>query len=402
MHIAYLTPEYPDSRRPDGGLGNYIRKVSLELIRRGHEATAFVLSYENKSWNDQDIRVLQLNSFRFHWRLRRNRSLSRWLDLCERWINGKRLKLFVLQSHRRKKIDLVQTSNYLAPGIELCRNGQFPLVCRCSSYMPPLRAANGQQRTIKSTIEDWREISTMLKADAVFAPSAYVANLYDRFEAIKPRVIRTPIENTPSGSDESVYQAWLNGKKYLLHFGTLMGVKGTDLLIQIAPRLLDQFPDLHLAFVGADGPLPNGENTSVFLNKELGAYKDRVLLHPPLQKPQLTPVIRHAYGVVMPSRIDNYPNACLEALALGVPVIGTYESSLEEIITDRKTGFLARNNNPESLHEETMRLLTLPEDEYRQMKENIRQFIDTELATDRVGQLIQFYEDTIANFRPYA
>jgi predicted membrane GTPase involved in stress response len=34
----------------------------------------------------------------------------------------------------------------------------------------------------------------------------------------------------------------------------------------------------------------------------------------------------------MPSRVDNYPNACLEALSLGVPVIGTYDSSLDEMI----------------------------------------------------------------------
>ncbi len=402
MHIGFLTPEYPDSQRPDGGLGNYIRKIALELLSHGNEVTVFVLSSENKSWDDQGINIFQIKSFRFHWRLRKITSLSAILCLIEQWINSNRLKSFVLIAHSRRKIDLLQTSNYLAPGYALCQNGLIPLVCRCSSYMPSLRAANGQRRTFKNTIEDWREISIMLKAEVAFAPSEFVVKLYERFEGFRPRVIRTPVVLPSVTQDENIYDEFLKRKKYLLCFGTLMGVKGTDLLIKIAPRMLENFPDLNLAFVGGNGPIPSGGNAVELIQSELGAFTTRVYYHSPLQRSQLYPIIQNAFGVVMPSRVDNYPNACLEAFALGVPVIGTYESSLEEIIIDGKTGFLARNNDPESLYEAVERLINLKEYEILKMKENIRITMDSFLAEDRVGQLIELYKETIANFDPKA
>jgi glycosyltransferase involved in cell wall biosynthesis len=45
--------------------------------------------------------------------------------------------------------------------------------------------------------------------------------------------------------------------------------------------------------------------------------------------------------VVTPSRVDNCPNTCLEAQALGKIVIGTRQSSLEELVDHGVTGFLA-------------------------------------------------------------
>jgi glycosyltransferase involved in cell wall biosynthesis len=49
--------------------------------------------------------------------------------------------------------------------------------------------------------------------------------------------------------------------------------------------------------------------------------------------------------------IDNLPNACLEAMGLGKPVIGTTGASFEELITDGVNGFLVPPNDPEGLSE---------------------------------------------------
>ncbi len=55
---------------------------------------------------------------------------------------------------------------------------------------------------------------------------------------------------------------------------------------------------------------------------------------------QLYPVIKGARLVVLPSLIDNFPNTCLEAMALAKPVVGTTGASFEELIVEGKTGFL--------------------------------------------------------------
>ena len=117
-----------------------------------------------------------------------------------------------------------------------------------------------------------------------------------------------------------------------------------------------------------------------------------------MQKTSLYPIIAHAMGVLMPSRVDNYPNACLEALSLGVPVVGTYNSSLDEMIIDGKTGFLAQNSDPESLILAIDQLLSLAPDQRVQMRMEIDKFVQASLAEDRVGQLLKFYRKTIEQF----
>ena len=58
---------------------------------------------------------------------------------------------------------------------------------------------------------------------------------------------------------------------------------------------------------------------------------------------------RYGSVVVLPSLIDNFPNACLEAMGLGKVVIGTVGTSFDELISEGTTGFLVSPNNPEAL-----------------------------------------------------
>ena len=78
-------------------------------------------------------------------------------------------------------------------------------------------------------------------------------------------------------------------------------------------------------------------------------YKERLLFFDPMPHSQLYPLIQHAEVVVLPSLIDNMPNACLEAMGLGAVVIGTIGSSLDEIIIDGKNGFLVKAEDAEHL-----------------------------------------------------
>ncbi len=66
----------------------------------------------------------------------------------------------------------------------------------------------------------------------------------------------------------------------------------------------------------------------------------RLVLIDNLPHRQLYPIIAAARLVVLPSLVDNLPNACLEAMGLGTAVIGTTGASFEELITDGVNGFL--------------------------------------------------------------
>ena len=53
--------------------------------------------------------------------------------------------------------------------------------------------------------------------------------------------------------------------------------------------------------------------------------------------------------MLIPSLIDNLPNSCLEALYLGQVVIGTYGTSLEQLIVNNKNGFLIKAGDDREL-----------------------------------------------------
>jgi glycosyltransferase involved in cell wall biosynthesis len=86
-----------------------------------------------------------------------------------------------------------------------------------------------------------------------------------------------------------------------------------------------------------------------YVRARCGRFADRVVVLDRLPHRQLYPVIAGAHLVVLPSLIENFPNACLEAMGLGKVVIGTVGTSFDELISDGATGFLVSPDNPEAL-----------------------------------------------------
>jgi len=400
MRIAFVTSEYVTPGRVDGGLANYLKKTGEELARRGCDIWIFTPAERDDTRKDGALTVREV---RRHSRLldagARLPLLGRLAPVARQLVVSRRLARRLREAHRQGAFDIIQASNYKAPGYFLRNRRPAPMVCRVSSYTPLYRSAYGATRNLDETLSDWLELSQVLHADAVFAPSRLMADVYARLEGCAAQVIRTPVDLSEVTLDPSFYREHLEGLSYLLYFGTLSRTKGVDLLADAIPAVLGRHPALSIVFVGRDDGLPGGQRLADHVRARCADYVSRLLFFPALPKTQLYPVIARSVGVVMPSRVDNYPNACLEAQALGVPVVGTYGSSLEEMIAEGETGFLAANNDPLSLEQAMERLLLLTPDEREMMKERLEAHIQAIRAEDRVGQLQGFYESVIARSR---
>jgi glycosyltransferase involved in cell wall biosynthesis len=88
---------------------------------------------------------------------------------------------------------------------------------------------------------------------------------------------------------------------------------------------------------------------AAFARAQCNSSGDRLMIMENLPHSQLYPVIAGAHLVVLPSLIDNLPNACLEAMGLGKVVIGTTGTSFEELIVSDVNGFLVPPDNPQAL-----------------------------------------------------
>jgi glycosyltransferase involved in cell wall biosynthesis len=305
-----------------------------------------------------------------------------------------------MQIHGETPLDILQQSSFLSTGSSLLHNDKIPIVCRASSYTPLVRKAYGQSRSLNDFIIEWLECRQMKESDAVYSPSNFIAKVFSEKIGRKIPIIRTPLDiPLMSTCDDSFYNQYLQGRKYLLFFGTMSRIKGTDLIAEVIPRILKKFPDVFFVFIGRDDGMPGGEKIHHLITERSKPFEDHILIHAAIPKSQLYPVISNATGVLIPSRVDNYPNVCLESQYFGIPVIGTQNSSLEEMIDDNKTGFLARNGDVNSLHASIEKMLEMTPAEYDEMKKNIQDQIQKILEEDRIVQLIDFYCNVIADYK---
>lgn len=115
----------------------------------------------------------------------------------------------------------------------------------------------------------------------------------------------------------------------LICVGTNSGlVKGQDLLVEAVAELVDEGMDLRLDLVG-------GGNRSEWLSERATelAIRDRVVLHGHVDDPEaVQSLLRQAHLFCLPSRSEGLPRAMIEAMALGIPAIGSEAGGIPEIL----------------------------------------------------------------------
>jgi glycosyltransferase involved in cell wall biosynthesis len=210
------------------------------------------------------------------------------------------------------------------------------------------------------------ELRSLQRADRLISPGWALAKAAEHLTGKQVTTIENPYVFTCSNVDRHVYQDLLEGKEYLLFYGSIGLLKGVKTIADIIHRVLEMHPSLFFVFAGKDMTYKNGPMMDLVWN-EAGAYRGRVLYLGTLPRSQLYPIIENAKAVVLPSRIDNLPNACLEAMLYGKIVVGTSGASFEQLINDGENGFLCEIDNGHSLFNAVEKALTLTMDQMQRM-----------------------------------
>ena len=96
---------------------------------------------------------------------------------------------------------------------------------------------------------------------------------------------------------------------------------------------------------------------------------------------------------------DGLPNVFVEALALGIPAVGTNVSAIPEIIEHERTGLLARPGDPEDLAD-AMERLVLDEQLRARVIEQGRRLVLTKFDIQQnVGALLKLFERVMSRRR---
>jgi glycosyltransferase involved in cell wall biosynthesis len=111
-------------------------------------------------------------------------------------------------------------------------------------------------------------------------------------------------------------------------------------------------------------------------------------------RPQV--VLEEADLMVLPSHTEGLPNAVLEALAMGVPVLATAVGGTPEVVSDGTTGRLVPPAAPQLLAREMLDFINR-RDAWRRMAECGRHVVERDFDfTARIRKMEQLYDELIA------
>lgn len=360
MRIALISPEFLSEANFDGGLANYLHRAARALMQLGHEPHVLVASDRDETIEFDGIAVyrVRVRSHPIDRAARRLlRSYSPIVSLpFQSWQLNRRLR----RLHRDIGIDVAQYSSYGATA--LFRPGSIPAVVRLSSIESLWDRAyerDGGAGGLSSAARLFETIS-LRRATTLLSPSRLVAREAEKIVGGVVAVVEGPMLPPRTELDDSIFREHFAGKRYALFFGTVGLLKGVKTLAEVLPELLARDKELIFAFVGKQGNFA-GRPMLEYVRSLAAPDEQRVVCLDRLPHGQLYPIIDGASVVVLPSRVDNLPNACIEAMSRGKIVVGTRGASFEQLIDDGVSGFLCEIDDRKSLLRAIQRALSHPD-----------------------------------------
>lgn len=188
----------------------------------------------------------------------------------------------------------------------------------------------------------------------------------------------------PNGADTTLFypgeSASQPGPVRLFFHGRVVYQKGLDILFE-ALASLDASLDWRLHIAG-DGPQrPQLEEAA-----QISGIAPRITFHGWTHRPQLAELMRSMDAYVFCSRDEGMPNAVLEAMACGLPVIATRIAGSEELVREAVTGRLVASESVQELSQALNAMLRCAPEERKAMGVAGRRLVLEEYSWTRTAQ----------------
>jgi len=177
------------------------------------------------------------------------------------------------------------------------------------------------------------------------------------------------------------------GEKLLIHLSNFRPVKRVLDCIKIFAKVREN-ASVRLLMVG-DGP---ERGPAEHLATKLGVRDQVDFLG---KQNQVERLIRLAHVLLMPSEMESFGLAALEAMACGVPAVATRVGGVPELITDGEDGFLESVGDIDRLAERALQLVT-DEKLHDRMAAAARKTATSRFCTDKlIPRYEAFYDEVV-------
>ncbi len=261
-------------------------------------------------------------------------------------------------------------------------------------YVPVITTLHGTDITLVGADRSYLPITRygLQQSDGVTAVSKFLKQAtietfdFDEIEVIPNFICPTHYTRTPDSPLRNELAP--NGERLLVHVSNFRPVKRAADCVEILAKVRAAGENARLVMVG-DGP----ERSAVYyLAEQLGMTEHIEFVG---KQANIADYLGVADVFLLPSELESFGLAALEAQACEVPVIATRIGGIPEVINDSETGFLSDVGDVNKMCADTLRLLA---------DENMRRSFGTrgrELAVQRystgqiIPQYIAFYEKIV-------
>ncbi len=353
MRLALISvhgcPQLPLGKRDSGGMNVYVREVSRELGRRGHQVDVYTRQH--------GVELAQVEVLGPKVRVIHIPAGPPELDKEAIHHHLPEFSAGVIEFCRQHGLsyDVIHSHYWLSGlvGMELARQWGRPHVAMFHTLGEVKNRARRGEAESSWRIEAERLI--MAQADGMVAASPQEAEEMVQLYGARPERIAV----IPCGVDLELFHPHdraqarqalgLNGHKTLLYVGRLEPLKGVDLLLRTVAQLEDR-NDIEVLIVGGESESGVTEVGWHQMAASLG-LGDQVRFMGSMPQDRLPLFYSAADVEVVPSYHESFGMVAAEALACGTPVVAFRVGGLKYTVRDGETGFLVSRRCPEAMAE---------------------------------------------------
>jgi glycosyltransferase involved in cell wall biosynthesis len=352
LTIVLLCEDYPPNLL--GGIARFTQDKANALAKLGHKVhviarshTHNTIDFENGVWVYRIVAASHLIPNEHAWL---NIPQSHW-DQSKSFLN----EIDRISMHR--KVDVVEAPIWNIVAIATLLSKHYPIV---TTLMTTLKLSLPSRPDLTQSLEAMtafvNPLVTMEKyliteSEAILAISEGIAKEIQSAYDIN-------ISNDRLFVSHLGMPDWALGYKNaedviptdtidILFVGRLEKRKGIDLLLEVIPALVDQFPEIRFHIVGDDTiPSSNGMTyRQQFEQQYSQCYGSYVHFYGKVEENALRKHYFNCDIFVAPSRFESFGLIYVEAMMFGKPTVGCDVGGIPEVVDHNVTGMLVSPNN---------------------------------------------------------
>jgi glycosyltransferase involved in cell wall biosynthesis len=368
LDLLFLTQTYP--RFEGDTAGPFIRDLARGLVRGGDRVTVLTPHAEGvpAAWDDGGVEV---RSFRYAPERREVLGYGRSLEADERVRGGALVAapLYALAARQAIRRQLGRRPSDLVHAHWIVPNGIVAAAAGFWSQRTPFAIGLHGSDVFLAEKKGVRAFARWALSRSRLLTGCS-PELVERvralgFPAERSRVIPYGVDVAAFSPDPARRSIWRERlgipepAPLLLGVGRMATKKGFQVLIEILPALLGEFPELRVVLAGG-GDLLDG------FREAARPWGERVHFPGAVLRDTLPDLYRAADLFNLPAvhdargNVDGLPNVILEAMASGLPVVASGISGIPLAVEDGKTGLLVPERDPAALLGALRRLLADP------------------------------------------